>query len=77
MCNYPIEKCKTCDKFDHENQKMRNKLRCMITCEELQKEQSRKAFEYNRAVSGDDFDTQELFEHGKKVFGSGWKVEDK
>lgn len=70
---YPIEKCRTCEKYDHTNKRMRNKLRCMVGCEEYIQDQSKKAFEYNRAVSGDKFDTEEIYEHGQKVFGSGWK----
>ena len=73
MADYPTEKCKNCAKFDHEKQRMRNKLRCMFMCDEYEKVQSQKIFEYNRAVSDENFDTQELFEHGKKVFGSGWE----
>ena len=76
MNDYPTKKCIKCDKFNHEKQRMRNKLRCMFMCDEYEKVQSRKIYEYNRAVSGDDFDTQELFEHGKKVFGSGWKGQE-
>lgn len=36
-------------------------------------DQSRRIFAYNRVVSGEEFDTTEMFEHGKKVVGSGWK----
>ncbi len=71
--NYPIEACKKCDKYDHEKHEMRNIQRCMFTCLEYQKEQERRMLEYNRAVSGDTFDTTPLYEHGKKVVGSGWK----
>ena len=74
---YPIEKCRTCEKYDHVNKRMRNKLRCMVGCEEFKEDQTRKAFEYNRAVSGEEFDTKELYEHGNKIFGSGWKGEGK
>jgi hypothetical protein len=73
--NYPIEDCKKCDKYDHEKHKMRNIQRCMFTCLEYQKEQERRMFEYNRAVSGDSYDSTSLYEHGKKVVGSGWKHE--
>ncbi len=66
------DKCKTCEKYDKSNHKMKNKLRCMFDCKEYQTEQARRAFEYNRAVSDDNFDTEPLYEHGKKVFGSGY-----
>ncbi len=71
--DYPINKCKSCVRYDHENYKMKNKLRCMFSCNEYMIYLKRKAIEYNRAVSSDDFDTNEIFEHGKKVVGSGWK----
>ena len=70
-----IEKCNTCSEYDHKNDCMRNKLRCMFKCEDLKLFQARRAFEYNRAVSGDNFDTEPMYEHGKQVFGSGWKNE--
>lgn len=70
---YPIEKCKSCDRYNHDKMCMRNKLRCMFKCEEYIANQSRRIFAYNRAVSGEEFDTTEMFEHGKKVVGSGWK----
>lgn len=73
---YPIEKCKSCDKFNHDKKCMKNKLRCMFKCEEYISDQSRKSFEYNRTVSGEEFDTKELYEHGKKVAGSGWKSKE-
>ncbi len=68
-----IDKCNTCSRYDHKNNRMRNKLRCMFQCEEYILDQARRAFEYNRAVSGDDFDIKSIYEHGKQVFGSGWK----
>jgi len=43
----------------------------MFSCDELQTYQAKKAFQYNRAVSGDSFDTEVMYEHGKKVIGSG------
>lgn len=70
-----IDKCNTCSRYDHKNNRMRNKLRCMIECEEFQLDQARRIFEYNRAVSGDNFDTEPIYEHGNQVFGSGWKNE--
>ena len=70
-----IEKCKTCPRYDHDNDRYRNKLWCIFSCEDFQTDQARKIFEYNRAVSGEEFDTKELYEHGKKVSGSGWKNE--
>lgn len=72
---YPIEKCKTCERFNHSTGKFRNKLRCMVDCEEYQEYQSIKIFEYNRAVSDDGFDTEVMYEHNQEVFGSGWKNE--
>jgi len=71
MADYPIDKCKTCDRYDHSNMRQKNKLRCMFSCDELQTYQAKKAFQYNRAVSGDSFDTEVMYEHGKKVIGSG------
>lgn len=67
-----IEKCKGCNRFNSEKGVMRNKLWCMLGCEEYQKYQSRKAFEYNKSVSGEEFDTRVLYEHGNEVYGSGW-----
>jgi len=69
---YPIEKCKNCNRFNHEEGKMKNKLKCMFSCEDYILDQSTKAFEYNRSVSGEEFDKEIIYEHGKKVFGSGW-----
>jgi hypothetical protein len=74
--NYPIKSCEKCNKYDHGNHKMRNKLRCMVVCFEYQKEQERRMLEYNRAVSGDSFNTTYMYEHGKMVVGSGWKNEE-
>lgn len=70
---HPIEKCKTCERYDHVNHKMMNKLRCMTGCDEYMLDQSIRAYNYNRVVSGENFDTEVMYEHGKKVFGSGWK----
>ena len=75
MSDYPIQKCKKCERYDETNHRMKNKLRCMLSCKEYQEDQSRRAFEYNRAVSGDSFDTETMYEHGKRVFGSGYKNE--
>ena len=75
MIDYPIEKCKSCEKYDHINHKMRNKLRCMFACEDYKLDQSIRILQYNRAVSGDEFDNETMYEHGKKVYGSGWKKE--
>lgn len=74
---YPIEKCKTCERFNHSTGKFRNKLRCMVDCEEYREYQSIKMFEYNRAVSDDNFDTEVIYEHSQEVFGSGWKGKNK
>ena len=73
--NMKIDKCNTCSEYDHKNDCMRNKLRCIFKREDLQLDQARKAFEYNRAISGDNSDTELIHEHGKQVFGSGWKNE--
>ena len=75
MIDYPIEKCKSCKKYDNINHKMKNKLRCMFYCEDYLEDQAKKILQYNRAVSGDEFDTEIIYEHGKKVYGSGWKEE--
>lgn len=69
-----IEKCDTCSLWDSENNTSRNRLRCVFGCEEYKLEQCRKSFEYNRSVSGDNFDTEELYQHSTKVYGSGWKT---
>jgi hypothetical protein len=70
-----IEKCDACSRYDHKNDRMKNKLKCMFQCEEYKLDQARRAFEYNRVVSGDNFDTEIMYEHGKQVFGSGCKNE--
>ncbi len=68
-----IEKCKTCESFNHDTGKMRNKLRYMFMCEDYQKEQHRQAMIYNRSVCGEEFDSKPLYEHGNRVYGSGLK----
>lgn len=70
-----IEKCNTCSLFDTETNTTKNKLRCIFGCEEYKMEQARKIFEYNRSVSGDNFDTEVLYQHSTPVYGSGWKNE--
>ena len=70
-----IKQCDKCERYDLQNDKMRNGIYCMFSCESLKRELAERAYEYNRSVSGEEFDTQELFEHGKKVYGSGWKGE--
>lgn len=70
---YPLEKCKTCDRFNHDTGKMRNKLICTFFCEEYRICQEKKAIEFNRAVSLDDFDEKKIYQHSTLVFGSGWK----
>ena len=72
---YFIEKCKTCTGYDPVNMRHRNGLMCTFGCEEQKQYASQKAIEWNRAVSGENFDNTELFEHGKKVYGSGRKGE--
>ena len=67
------DKCKSCERYNHEQDRMKNKLWCMCNCDEYEKEMSQRMFEYNRSVSGEVFDNQEIYEHDKKVFGSGWK----
>lgn len=70
---FPIPKCENCERFDKVNMRMKNKLRCIFGgCDEYTEEATRRAFEYNKAVSGENFDTEEIYEHGNKVFGSGW-----
>lgn len=68
-----IEKCKTCNKYNHKKDCIKNKLWCMFGCDDYMREMDRRIFEYNRTVSGDNFDTEVLHEHGKEVYGSGWK----
>ena len=70
-----IEKCKTCESFNRDTGKMRNKLRCMFMCADSQMEQHRQAMIYNRSVCGEEFDSKPLYEHGKRVYGSGLKGE--
>lgn len=70
---YPIPKCANCKKYNHEENRQRNKLFCMFKCDEYMQELSQRAFEYNRAVSDSHFDTEKQYEHGKEAFGSGWK----
>ena len=73
--NYPIEKCKMCERYNHEEDKMRNKLRCMVGCKEYMQHEAQKAYKYNRAVSGEEFDAEILYEHGSVVLGSGAKMQ--
>ena len=70
-----IEKCNSCNRYDKEQDRMRNKLFCMFSCEEYKQEMAQRVIAYNRAVSGEDFDKEPIYEHGKKVFGSGVKME--
>lgn len=76
MNNYPIEQCKSCDRYDHVNHKMKNKLKCMVGCDEYAIDQTRRIYEYNRAVSGEDFDTEPIYEHGNQVFWSGYRMSE-
>ena len=71
-----IEKCKSCNRYDKEQDRMKNKLFCMFNCEEYKQEMAQRAIAYNRAVSGEDFDKEPIYEHGKKVFGSGAAYQD-
>jgi hypothetical protein len=73
MSKYPILKCANCKRYNKEENRQRNKLFCTFKCDEYIQEMSRMAFEYNRAVSDGNFDTKKQYEHGKEVFGSGWK----
>ena len=73
MSNFLISKCEYCKNYDHKNDKTKNKLRCMVSCDDLQQFQTQQAFEYNRAVSNGNFDTEKQYEHGKEIFGSGVK----
>lgn len=67
----PIEKCITCERYDHEQGRMKNRLRCTFGCEDYKQKCASSAIAYNRAVSGEEYDYKVLYEHGKKVFGSG------
>lgn len=62
--------CNGCDRYDDENDRMKNKLYCTFGCEEYRRISSARAYEYNKATSVGDF-TKAQFEHGNKVFGSG------
>ena len=66
MHEYPIEKCKNCDWYNHERGKVFNKLHCIVDCEELKEVQYRRAIEYNLAVSGGNIPEYEM---GSKVLG--------
>lgn len=70
-----IEKCKSCNRYDKEQDRMKNKLYCIFSCEEYKQEMAQRAIAYNRAVSGNNFDKEPIYEHGKKVFGSGAEME--
>lgn len=72
----PIDKCNDCPRYNKELGRQRNKLRCMVGCKPYIEYQEMKAIEYNRAVSGEDFDTEEIYEHGNKVLGSGLRKGD-
>lgn len=73
--NYLISKCKTCRYYDGKTDKPKNKLRCTFGCEEYIRDSAQRALAYNRAVSGDNFDCEEIYEHGKRVYGSGGDAE--
>ena len=62
--------CKGCDRYDEENDRMKNRIYCTFGCEEYRKISSMRAYEYNKATSIGNF-AEEQFEHGNKVFGSG------
>lgn len=66
MSNYPIEKCKDCKNYSHEQSKARNKLRCMFDCGAFQNMMTRRAVEYNMIVSNGDIPE---FEMGYKLLG--------
>lgn len=46
----PIEKCKSCERYDHERGKTRNKLYCTFSCEEYKTEMMIRAIAYNKGV---------------------------
>lgn len=66
MSNYPIEKCKNCKNYNHNQGKARNKLRCMIDCGAFRDMMTKRAVEYNMIVSNGDIPK---FEMGYKVLG--------
>lgn len=41
-----IDKCDTCERYNHEKDCMRNELRCMFTCDDLIKYQTEQAAMY-------------------------------
>ena len=64
--------CNGCDRYDDENDRMKNRLHCTFSCEKYRRISAVRAYEYNRTTSVGDF-TEAQFEHGNKVFGSGIK----
>ena len=46
MIPMKIDKCDTCEMYDHEKDCMRNELRCMFTCEDLIQYQTKQAAMY-------------------------------
>lgn len=69
--NYLIPECKNCEYYNHEENRPRNRLRCMLDCDGYQQDQAQRMYSYNMLVSGEDFTKEEMYEHGLKVFGSG------
>lgn len=67
--------CKGCNKYDDENDRMKNRLYCTFGCEEYRRISTMRAYEYNKAISVGNF-TEAQFEHGNKIFGSGIEGEN-
>lgn len=66
MRKYPTEKCKTCDRYNHEAGRVSNRLRCLVDCDDLRIEHRKRAIEYNLAVSDGDI---QKYEMGREVLG--------
>lgn len=66
--------CKGCNRYDEENDRMKNRIYCTFGCEEYRRISSERAYEYNKATSVGSF-TETQFEHGNKVFGTGIESE--
>lgn len=47
-----LEECKNCSGWNEEENRMRNRLRCMVGCEARQLHQTQIAIAYNRVVGG-------------------------
>ena len=65
--------CRGCEFYNEEADDTKNWIRCVFGCEDYIRLANAKAYAYNKAVSGDDFETEVIYEHGHKVYGSGSK----